>query len=190
MRAPSPSLPTAVLTFVITIGSAPASLACPVMPDDSRELSIEIAPDLKPQIYTAYYKDYSAEPGPGRCSAWIEIPLSGFPSSRLATRPADVAGLLTEVVAEWGVENCSVHVQYANDTAEEFAEHELCLIEDFRFDEDAYWSSSSERYCWEPLPTDSDEEAIRQDEVEVLLDELEIMAETNDTMESEIEESA
>ena len=62
-----------------------------------------------------------------------------------------MAAALRDVVAEWGLDNCTVRVFYDNDTQEEFADHELCLVENFSFGEGDHWSASYERYCWEPL---------------------------------------
>lgn len=91
----------------------------------------------------------SQDPAP-RCSASIRIPLSAFPTSRLATRPADVARAMHESVKAQGVQRCEVAVYYENDTDEAIPEHELCLIEPFAFGDRDHWSLSRETSCWEP----------------------------------------
>ncbi len=90
--------------------------------------------------------------GDSSCSAWIEVPLSSFPTSRLATRPADIARSMRDVVKKLGVKECDVFVRFENDTQEELADHELCLHERFEFGARKHWSLSSEGYCWEPDP--------------------------------------
>ncbi len=85
-----------------------------------------------------------------RCQASIAIPLSAFPTSRLATRPADIARSMRDLVKEHGIEACEIVVLYENDTNEAIAEHELCLRETFAFGERKHWSIASERTCWEP----------------------------------------
>ncbi len=84
------------------------------------------------------------------CSAWIEIPLSKFPTSRLATRPADIARSMRDVMKKLGARECEVEAYYENDTGEEIPKHELCLRETFEFGERKHWSKSREAYCWEP----------------------------------------
>ena len=91
----------------------------------------------------------SRDPSPG-CSASLWIPLSTFPTSRVATRPAEVARSMHETMKTLGVSTCEVAVGYENDTAEEIAEHELCLRETFAFGNRKHWSVSSESFCWEP----------------------------------------
>jgi hypothetical protein len=162
----------ATLIFVATLViGAPAqpSAGCFVSPDKSQELSLQIAPGEKRAIYTAYYKQ---EGGEGSCSATIQVSLSSFPSSRLATRPKDVAVAVREVLDLWEIDNCTVQVWYDNDTGEEFAEHELCLSEDFRFDNGAYWSASAERYCWEPSDFEFDEAVEDDSDIDTEIEEI------------------
>lgn len=85
-----------------------------------------------------------------RCQASIAIPLSAFPTSRLATRPVDIARSMQDLVEKHGIEACEIAVLYENDTNEEIAEHELCLRETFAFGERKHWSIARERTCWEP----------------------------------------
>lgn len=85
-----------------------------------------------------------------RCTAWIQIPLSIFPSSRLATRPADIARSMRDVMKKLAVQECRVGVAYLNDTNDAIPEHELCFVETFAFGERKHWSTSSESPCWQP----------------------------------------
>lgn len=168
MRPPSFSILSLLfLAGLANVLAAPASSGCFASPDKSQNLSLEIAPGEKREIYTTYYK---GEGNDGNCSASIQVSLSNFPSSRLATRPKDIAIVIREVVDLWELDHCTVRVWYDNDTDEEFAEHELCLSEEFRFDSGAFWSASSERYCWEPIENDTaiDEDYEPQYEEEVV----------------------
>ena len=147
---PSPRSPVALVcafTLINAVAAPSSSSGCFSSPDESQALSLEITPGKSQEVYTAYYKE---EGGEGSCSASIQVSLSSFPSSRLATRPKDVAIAVREVIDSWEIDNCTIRVWYNNDTGEEFAEHELCLTEDFKFDNGAYWSASVERYCWQP----------------------------------------
>lgn len=85
-----------------------------------------------------------------RCTASIEVPLSKFPSSRLATRPVDVARSMRDVMQKLGGGICEIAVIYENDTGEETPSHELCVAETFEFGARKHWSMSSETFCWEP----------------------------------------
>lgn len=87
-----------------------------------------------------------------RCFAMIDMPLSAFPTSRLAMRPADVARSMRDLVEKHGIGTCEIAVFYENDTNEEIAEHELCLQETFAFGERKHWSLAREAFCWEPEP--------------------------------------
>ncbi len=91
----------------------------------------------------------SQDPAPN-CAATIDVPLSAFPTSRLASRPADMARSIHETLKALDVRTCEVSVFYENDTNEEIAQHELCLSETFAFGARKYWSLSHETYCWEP----------------------------------------
>lgn len=88
--------------------------------------------------------------GETSCTAWITVPLSSFPTSRLAARPSDIARSMRDVVKKLGAKECAVMVEYENDTGEELAEHELCLMETFGFGRGTLWSKAREGYCWEP----------------------------------------
>ena len=114
-------------------------------------ISIEIAPG-KSALLDIYA--YASSGESGGCSAAIQIPLSSFPTSRLATRPADIARSMRDIVKKIGAKECEVQVYYENDTGEEIAEHELCLTETFEFGDRKHWSKSSEAYCWEPEMTE------------------------------------
>ena len=165
---PRSALPLLFLAGLANTLAAPASSGCFSSPDRSQNLSLEIATGERREIYTTYYKGEGDE---GDCSASIQVSLSNFPSSRLATRPKDIAIVIREVVDLWDLDRCTVYVSYDNDTDEEFAEHELCLTEEFRFDSGAYWSASSERYCWEPIDTDNEIEEEYEQPYEEVTDE-------------------
>lgn len=110
---------------------------------------VEERPDADPGMSLAGSASMS-EPAALRCSAVASFPLSAFPTSRLAARPAEIARSMQDIMKKLGVDACEVSTFYENDTSEEIAEHELCLTETFAFGERKHWSISSESFCWEP----------------------------------------
>jgi len=143
----SSTLPAAVAALAsaaFPIPTARASCFVEVEPDQT--IAIELVPGTSALLQV--FKTPDADDGSG-CHAWIEVPLSIFPSSRLATRPADVARSMHDVARAIGIEECDVAVYYENDTDEEMTEQELCIDETFRFGERKHWSVSSEGPCWE-----------------------------------------
>ena len=118
--------------------------SCMVAPDESAELSIQIAPGLSRPVYAELYENAQED----TCRAYFSVPLSAFPTSRLATRPADVARVLHELARKWETNRCVVRVHHENDTEERFAPHELCLVETFAFDGGRPRSVSRETTCW------------------------------------------
>lgn len=127
------------------------SRACPVPYDLEDSISLEIAPGRNVEVSIGGMTRDGESPA---CSAWVSVPLSAFPSARLATRPADVARSLRDAVAKMGATECTVMVVLDNDTQDDFAEHELCLEETFRFGERRVWSTGPESFCWEPSEED------------------------------------
>ena len=83
------------------------------------------------------------------CSAMITVPLSAYPSVRLAARPADMADAIREKLDDWNVSKCSVTVWIDNDTGDELASEDTCLREEFRYDGDSVWSAGSETSCYD-----------------------------------------
>lgn len=137
-----------VLCAGLQLAVPETSRACPVPAYDLEEsISLEIAPGRNAEVRIGGMT--RADEGPA-CSAWVSVPLSVFPSTRLATRPADVARSLRDVVEKMGASECTIFVMHENDTQEELAEHELCLNETFRFGERRVWSTGPESFCWEP----------------------------------------
>lgn len=133
----------------IELAAPRTSEACPVPWDLEDTIFLEIAPGRNVEVSIGGMT--RADEGPS-CAAWASVPLSAFPSTRLATRPADVARSLRDAVEKMGATECVVSVLLENDTGEEIADHELCLTETFRFGERRVWSSGAEAFCWEPDP--------------------------------------
>lgn len=132
----------------IELWAPETSSACFESPYDLEDsISLEVAPGRNTEVKIGGMS--RAGEGPA-CSAWVSVPLSAFPSSRLATRPADVARSLRDVVEKMGATECTIMVVHENDTQDEIAEHELCLSETFRFGERRVWSTGPESFCWEP----------------------------------------
>ena len=113
------------------------------------EIYVVTPPDADPGMSLAdgpLVRDASTS----RCTASIDVPLSAFPTSRIAYRPVDVARSMQDVLKKLDVGSCDIAVFYDNDTDEEIPEHELCLQETFAFGERKHWSISSESFCWAP----------------------------------------
>lgn len=167
MRPPSvlphPTDRSIALAAALALWAGLASLApgiaraCPVPYDLEDAISLEIAPGRSAEVSIGGMTRAGGAPS---CSAWVSVPLSAFPSTRLATRPADVARSLRDAVEKMGASECEISVMFDNDTGEEIADHELCLTETFRFGERRIWSSSPETFCWEPTPASADEETL------------------------------
>lgn len=134
---------------IVFLGAAIKAQAqgCIVFEGENRQISVS-ASGVSIDVSVYHYKSRDASEDTPSCSATAFVKLSSFPSSRLATRPSQIAAALREAVEEFGTNECVVRVYYENDTEEEFAEHEQCLMETFKFDRGAYWSSSSEGHCW------------------------------------------
>lgn len=115
------------------------------VPDAS--ISIELAPGASALVEIYLARD---ENGVTFCGAEVGVPLSAFPTARLALRPADVARSLHDFARTSGARECRILVMYENDTGEALAEHELCLIEVFRFGERRHGSLEPETTCWDP----------------------------------------
>jgi hypothetical protein len=148
----SARLPLALASLVIPImGATVNALACPVlMPDANQTLSVTMSSGVEAEVFVEFYKAWSDEEDAGACIATANIPLSRFPTARVAARPSQLAAALREIADEWGVEECSIWITYENDTGDELADHELCVTGSFAYDKGDYWSSSSETNCWEP----------------------------------------
>lgn len=140
-----PSLSAAALSAGFATPSTAQGCIVSV-PDES--ISIELAPGTNAlvELYLA-----SGENGETFCGAEVGVPLSAFPTARLALRPADVARSLHDFARASGARQCQIVVMYENDTGEALAEHELCLIEVFRFGERRHWSVEPETTCWAPV---------------------------------------
>jgi hypothetical protein len=158
---------TGATAALMSLGLAapPPSTGCPVFISPTELISIEIAPGYAAllEVFVETSSEQSADTSAdmtmdsdtsadsaARCMAWINVPLSKFPSSRLATRPVDIARSMRDVMQKLGGRECEVVVLYENDTDEEIPEHELCVSEIFEFGARTHWSKSSEAYCWEP----------------------------------------
>ncbi len=133
-------------TELISIEIAPGHAALlEIRVETGAKTSSEMSSDGSAEVST----DASAATRP-RCTACIEVPLSKFPSSRLATRPVDVARSMQDVMQKLGGGECGITVSYENDTGEEIPSHELCVSETFEFGARKHWSKSSETFCWAP----------------------------------------
>ena len=148
-----------VLSLPVLMSAAPTAIAdCIILEaaDKSQTIAIEVAPGVSAEATVEYYDrsagiadlvDAAEAPA---CRATLDVTLSSFPSSRLATRPGDVARAIRDIAKEWGARECVITVWYQNDTNEEMADYEQCVTGTFGFDGRSSWSTSSERNCWEP----------------------------------------
>ena len=137
--------------FILVAGLASDALTCPMMlPDKTQTISVVMSSGLSTEVIVEYFKGNPDLDRSGACMASARIPLSRFPSSRVATRPGELAAALREIADEWGAKECTIWISYENDTKDHFANHELCVMGSFKFDKGDYWSSTSEGYCWEP----------------------------------------
>jgi hypothetical protein len=144
--------PRALFLFASSIAlltAAPPALADSIVFENQHKmLTIPLSPTKAAPLHLSYY-EFNGESGTERtCEATISVPLSLYPSARLAARPADFASEIREVLDAWGASKCSVQVWLQNDTDDDLSEEESCLSEDFRYDGDSVWSVSSESFCY------------------------------------------
>jgi len=146
----TPTLTLALATFSAFGSLAAAQLAtsCFLMiPTETKTLSINLTPSLSKKLEMAQYR-FSDESGVDpTCNAWISVPLSAFPSVRLASRPGDFAPAIRETMKEWGVAECEIAVWLENDTGDQLSEQETCISGSFRYEGGRIWPSSSEGSC-------------------------------------------
>lgn len=138
--------PTELISIEITPGYA---ALLEIWLEKSSEASSDVNASMSTDAGTDMGTDTSTKSG-SSCMAWVYVPLSKFPSSRLATRPVDVARSMRDVMQKLGGGECAVAVYYENDTGEAIPNHELCVSETFEFGARKHWSKSSEEFCWEP----------------------------------------
>jgi hypothetical protein len=97
----SPLLLFLVPTLALA-GPASVSPACGyVAPAASKAISVRVGSGVEIGVEASLWKVEGAKDS---CSASSQVEFSSFPSSSLATRPADVAAVLQETAEEWGVE--------------------------------------------------------------------------------------
>ena len=118
---------------------------------DNHTIKVSISPTQTQPLYVHYSKIQEPTGTETFCSASISVPLSAYPSLRLAARPADFASHIREQLDEWKVSKCSVVVWLNNDTGDDLLEEESCLSEEFRYDGDSVWSVSSETLCYDEM---------------------------------------
>ena len=159
MRPPAFPLLTGgvALTAAISLGVFGAlgvAQACSwTPPDDTANLSLELAPGVTADFAVNYYgpSDPENPDDKGFCSAGISMPLSAFPSlgNRLGTDA--VAAAIEEATKAMEIENCSIWVSYVNDVEADFTSQELCVSAIYGYSSGSRWSIESESYCWDEI---------------------------------------
>jgi hypothetical protein len=139
-------LPATALAFAAA--SVAEAQGCFVVEGESRSISIATGSDHAEVSIRTYAEDAMGEGMPS-CIVSTSVKLSSFPTSRLATRPREIAEAIRDAAAELKTRECRIVVWYTNDTGEERDRNERCRTETFRFDRDSYWSSSRETSCWD-----------------------------------------
>lgn len=153
-RVRSNFTPTLMLTLtaiggVATTPAAANSCMGPA-PEESRAISVTTSPGKQTNVSVNVYPKGSFDAEYPRCVAYYEIELSAFPTSRLASRPHDIAPALRETAEELGVDECQITVHFLDDKGDELEPHETCITGTFKYDKGDFWSSSSEDFCWHP----------------------------------------
>jgi hypothetical protein len=136
------------LTTFMTASTGEAQ-GCFVSPDKSQTISVSMTSGVTAEVFVSYYKGIEGEDNSSTCYANTTVRLSSFPSSRLATRPDEIAAAIRELADEWSAAECEVFVTYENDTGDDLEDHEQCVKGTFKYDKGDYWSSSPETNCWE-----------------------------------------
>jgi len=142
-----PVLP--LVFFAWTLQSTAPALAqgCFVASGKTETLSVALAGDTSAELQVSYYEELAEIEDEIICQAWISVPLSAFPTWRLATRPADVAPLIRDVADRWGARECAIAVWLQNDTGDDLAEGDECMAGLFRYESGDWWASSAEWRC-------------------------------------------
>jgi hypothetical protein len=143
----------ALTCSVLALGLARPAIAsgCFEYTGKSETVSVSIAGAKSADMRIVYYEALAREmeeAGKIACEARISVPLSAFPTLRLATRPGELAATIRYIAADWEARECRISVWRENDIAEEpIPEDEQCIAGDFRYEGGAWWPSSAERSC-------------------------------------------
>lgn len=137
--------------FAFALARPTLAQGCFAYTAQTRTISVAIGGTKSADLRIDYYEELAKEAETKdviACEAWINVPLSAFPTVRLATRPGDVAAAIRHVASEWDVRECRVRVWRENDVEEEpLSSEEQCIAGDFRFESGSWWPSSSEQSC-------------------------------------------
>jgi len=129
-----------------TAGSALAQ-GCISFAGESESISIGLGGGESAEVEVFYHEGLAESEDGIACEAWVAVPLSAFPTWRLATRPSQVAPAIRDLASRWGARECRVVVVLHNDTGEDVAEREECVTARFRYEDRDWWASSSEVPC-------------------------------------------
>ena len=113
----------------------------------SETIAVSLGGRMSAEMTITYSEDLEKVEGEVACEAYLTVPLSAFPTWRVATRPADVAPAIRDVASRWGARECRVIVGLHNDTGEKLPAGDDCFWGLFRFEGRDSWASSSERRC-------------------------------------------
>jgi hypothetical protein len=139
--------------FSAILAMSPATPApaqgCFVSVGRSETVSVDIGAGQSAEMTIHVYEDRAGLESVDEipCEAWITVPLSAFPTVRLATRPLDVAPVIRHLARESKVRECRVHVWRHDDLDADLPDDEECIAGDFRFENGDWWASGSERSC-------------------------------------------
>lgn len=139
MRRPALAMALALsLGLATSLAAAPAFSCFMIMADEEELIPVALPGGKKANLSVRYFQPQF---GPrfesavdGRCEASIALPLSAYPTWRVADGPSAFAARIGEHVRRWRLESCSVTVWLENDTGEEVTFAEGCTTGIFRFD--------------------------------------------------------
>jgi hypothetical protein len=141
--------PLSLLAGTCSLGADSPTLAqgCFTVSGQTESISIDLGGGKSSEVEVLYYEDLADGEDEIACQAWVAVPLSAFPTWRLATRPSDVAPAIRDLASRWGARECVVVVRLLNDTGEDVAKRDECVAGRFRFEGRDWWASSSEGPC-------------------------------------------
>jgi len=143
-------LPSLALFALITSNHVAESCLY-IIPSKQTTIPVRLSADQQTEIQVTYVEADNDLRLEESCSAWVEVPLSAFPTARLASRPFDFAPAIRETMEEWSVDECEIRVWFMDDVGDEMTQAESCVIESFEFEKGRYWSTSSEESCFEEI---------------------------------------
>jgi hypothetical protein len=140
-------LSLALSLCLLYLATPAAAFGCFSYVGESETIAVSLGGRMSAEMVVEYYETLEETEGQFACEAYVQVPLSAFPTWRLATRPADLAPAIRDLASRWGARECKVSVWLRNDTGEDLPPGDECIAGLFRYEGRDWWASSGERRC-------------------------------------------